>query len=113
MHEASLASRFVDATLAEAAACGASRVLSAGARVGELHGVVDRHLVAFYESMTRGTPAEGARLVIERVPATAVCPACGATFPGQPHFRRCPECGGERLVTATGLELVLAWIEVE
>lgn len=113
MHEASLVSRFVQATLEEAAACGASRVRAAGVRIGELHGVVDRHLVDFYEAMTRGTPAEGSRLVIERVPATAFCPACRATISGPPHFRRCPECGGERLETATGLELTLAWIEVE
>jgi len=113
VHEASLASRFVQATLEEAAARGASRVLAAGARIGELHGVVDRHLVAFYEAMTRGTPAEGARFVIERVPATAVCPRCGKSFEGQPHFRTCDECGGGRLETGSGLELSLSWIEIQ
>jgi len=113
MHEASLASRFLEAALEEAAARGASRVRAAGARIGELHGVVDRHLTVFFEAMAAGTPAHGARLVIERVAATAVCPACGAVTAGRPHFRRCPECGRERLQTATGLEMELAWLEIE
>ncbi|HCJ10436.1 MAG TPA: hydrogenase maturation nickel metallochaperone HypA [Clostridiales bacterium] len=113
MHEASLASRFVQATLEEAAACGAGRVRAAGARIGELHGVIDRHLAEFYEAMTRGTLAEGARLVIERVAATSVCPECGSLVRGRPHFRRCPECGRAGLETVTGLEMELAWIEVE
>jgi len=113
VHEAGLASRFLQAALEEASARGASRVRSAGARIGELHGVVDRHLKTFFEAMTAGTPAAGARLVIERVAATARCPDCGATAAGAPHFRRCPECGGERLETATGLEMELSWLEIE
>lgn len=113
MHEAGLANRFLTAALEEARDRGASRVMAVGARIGELHGVVDRHLAGFFEAMTRGTPAEGARLVIERVPARVVCPACGESVTGRPHFRQCPACGGRRLDTASGLELELTWMEIE
>lgn len=113
MHEASLASRFVAATLEEAAARGANRVRAVGARIGELHGVVDRQLSDFFEAMVEGTPADGARLVIERVPATAVCLECRTSVAGPPHFRPCPACGAARLETGRGLELELAWLEIE
>jgi hydrogenase nickel incorporation protein HypA/HybF len=87
--------------------------MAVGARIGELHGVIDRHLVGFFEAMTHGTPAEGARLVIEQVAARAVCPACGESVAGLPYYRECPSCGGRRLDTTAGLELELSWMEIE
>jgi hydrogenase nickel incorporation protein HypA/HybF len=113
VHEAGLAVRFVEAALEEAAARGASRVTAVGARIGELHGVVDRHLEGFFAVMARLTPAEGARLVIERVAARSACPGCSESFPGQPYGRTCPACGRGRLETAAGLEMELVWIEIE
>lgn len=113
MHEAGLAMRFLDAVLDEAGRHAASRVRAVGARVGELHGVVDHHLTIFFTAMAAGTPAEGARLVIERVPATAVCRDCGAGSSGPRHFRACSACGGTGLDPLTGLEMQLAWLELE
>ncbi len=113
MHEAGLAGRFVAAVLEEARNSGASRVTAVGAKIGELRGVVPRHLRSFFEAMAAGTPAEGARFVIDRVPASSVCPACGLRVDGPPHFRSCPGCGAGRLATAGGLEMELSWIEVE
>lgn len=113
MHEAGLAARFVEAVLEEAGRHGAGRVRAAGARIGELHGVVDHHLTGFFSAMVAGTPAEGARLVIERVAATAACRDCGTEITGARHFRHCPACGSARLDTVTGLEMQLSWLEIE
>jgi hydrogenase nickel incorporation protein HypA/HybF len=113
MHETGLAGRFLEAALEEARKCGASRVTVVGARIGELQAVDGGHLVDDFAALTRGTALEGARLVIERVPATARCPACGHTCSGEGGQATCPNCRRGRLETATGLELSLGWLEVE
>jgi len=113
MHETGLASRFVEAAFEEAARCGASRVKVVGARVGVLQAVDVDHLVEDFAALVRGTALDGARLVVERPAASASCPACGASVPGEAGDTPCPRCGQAKLVTATGLELTLAWIEVE
>lgn len=113
MHETGLASRFVEAAFEEATRCGASRVKTVGAKVGLLQAVDVDHLIEDFAALVRGTALDGARLVVERPPATAACPACGARVPGEAGNAPCPHCGRGRLETATGLELSLAWIEVE
>lgn len=113
LHETGLANRFVQAAFEEAARCGASRVKVVGAKVGALQAVDVDHLVEDFAALVRGTALDGARLVVERPPATAVCPACGASVPGEAGEALCPDCGKTKLETATGLELSLAWLDVE
>lgn len=113
MHETGLASRFVTAAFEEAARCGASRVKAVGAKIGALQAVDVDHLVEDFAALIRGTALEGANLVVERSPATAVCPACGGSVPGEAGDAPCPHCGQAKLETATGLELSLAWLDVE
>jgi len=113
LHETGLAGRFLEAAFEEARRSGASRVKVVGARIGALQPVDCDHLVDDFAALAKGTALHEAVLVIERVPATARCLACGLLAPGEGGQTTCPACGQGKLETATGLELDLGWLEVE
>jgi hydrogenase nickel incorporation protein HypA/HybF len=113
MHETGLANRFVQAAFEEATRRGAARVLTVSARIGALQAVDVDHLVSDFDELVRGTPLAGARLVVERVPATSECLDCGATGPGEGEAEPCPACSGWRRETITGLECELTALEIE
>ncbi len=69
-----------------------------------------------FDSLTEGTVLEGAKIVLETVPATAQCSICGETFrysPDHHHGPQCPICGSEEVTALTGNELMIKQIEVE
>ena len=67
-----------------------------------------------FDFLARDTPAQGASLVFERIPAKVRCHECGAEYaPPDSRLWSCPECdalGGE---IRAGRELSVASIEVE
>ena len=72
-------------------------------RKGELRILSDRALENAFELLARGTRLEGARLVVENVPAVVHCAACayegparyvgGETGHGAIPILDCPRCG--------------------
>ncbi len=113
MHETGLANRFVQAAFEEATRCGASRVKRVGAKIGALQAVDVDHLVEDFVALVRGTALDGAKLAVERPAAASACPACGHEVEGEAGSAECPRCRQAKLQTVRGLELALAWIEVE
>lgn len=64
-----------------------------------------------YEMLTRDTPLEGSRLVIEELPDERECPACRTSWTLAPddvagHLLICPSCGVPSEIQAAGLEVV-------
>jgi hydrogenase nickel incorporation protein HypA/HybF len=81
-------------------------------RVGALSGVVREALLFCFDVAAQGTAVAGARLEIEDVPLTVVCPRCAeqrvlAGFPLE-----CPACGTPSPELAGGTELELRALEV-
>ena len=75
--------------------------------------VVPSALEFAFELVSQGTPAEGAELAIEHIPAEGVCRSCGArttmtTFPLQ-----CSRCGDLDLEVVAGEELEVDSLELE
>jgi hydrogenase nickel incorporation protein HypA/HybF len=75
MHEMPVTQAMLSMVLEQA---GDSRVLGIRLRVGELSPVVPDSVAVFFEYLSRGTNAEGARLQFEPAPLETTCPACGA-----------------------------------
>ena len=73
MHEVGLIQNAVTLALATARARGARQVHGLRLRVGAMSGVVPEALQFAFEVVCRGTPAEGATLEVERVPAICWC----------------------------------------
>jgi Zn finger protein HypA/HybF involved in hydrogenase expression len=66
-------------------------------------------LEALVQVMSRGTPAEGAAVSVELLPAERKCVLCGATG----EATDCSACGGPLLERGDVPELALASIDVE
>ena len=113
MHELSIALDLVAAASERAAELG-MRVSVVRVRVGALSGVVSEALAFSFEIAAAGSEIEGARLAIEEVPVTVLCPRCGgAPKPASPQALRCPECGGPAGSVVNGRELELFALEGE
>lgn len=112
MHEVAIMQSAVETALEQARLAGATRVSVIRLRVGKLAGVVPEAMEFACAEVTRGTPAEGARLEIESVGAAAWCAACQREFPCDDYFAECPFCRTECSELRRGRELQLSSLEI-
>lgn len=110
MHELSITQGVVD--ICRSTADG-RRVISVTLLIGELSGVVPEAVEFCFELCARETPLEGARLIIEQVPARGRCRDCSAEFRLRAYYSSCPCCGGHNLSVLSGEELRVKEMEVE
>ena len=80
--------------------------------IGELSSVVDDSVQFYWDFVSKGTIAEGARLHFERIPAAFRCLDCQTEF-GRNDRYQCPACGSGRVTISAGEEFFLRSIEVE
>ena len=98
--------------IGEARRAGAARVHQIRLRIGVLSGVVPDALQFAFESLTPGTSAEGALLMIEEVPARFWCAACRREFVSANLYSECPDCGVPSGDLRAGREMELCSMEV-
>ncbi len=103
----------LDMALEQTKAAGAQRLFTLTLRVGALSGTVADALQFAFEGLTPGTPAEGARLVIETVPARFGCQRCQRDFESESLLAECPSCGSISHDLRSGRELEIASLEIE
>ncbi len=110
MHELSIAEAAVEIALRHAAGRPVERV---ELRVGHLRQIVPSALEFAFELLSDGTVLAGAELVIEDIPASGRCRACG-TFSEMAQFPlQCSRCQGFDMEMVTGEELMVEAIELE
>ncbi len=123
MHEMSLAQALVDLAVKHA---GGQPIQTLRLRVGALSGVVTDSLDFGFELVSKGTVAEGAKLVFETVPVPLRCRACGAATTTERYGdlasyeavalaleEGCPVCGSKELDIVGGRDFQLVEIEVQ
>ena len=113
MHEMSLCQGIVDIIRERAAIDGFSRVRIVRLQVGALSHVEPAALAFGFESASRGSPAEGARLEIEQPAGEAFCMDCTRTVSIAARGDGCPDCGGYKLMIVAGDELRVKELEVD
>jgi hydrogenase nickel incorporation protein HypA/HybF len=113
MHELSIMQSALELALEQAEQAGAQRICSIRLRVGALSGVVPEALGFAFEVLTAGTTAQGAKLMIEEVPARFWCTTCFEEFEPKELFSDCPRCGNPSGDLRGGRELEVASIEIE
>lgn len=111
MHEYSIVQALLSRVEAEARSRNASVVHRLSVRIGELSGVEPELLASAYEFFRERTLCDGAEMVIERVPARWICPACGEVLT-RGAVLTCPVCGAPGRLEQ-GDEIVLECIEME
>jgi len=113
MHELGLTKELVDIVALKAAEAGATRILSLKLAIGALSGVEADAVEFCFTVVSKGTPAEGARLEIDRIPLTLKCRACGVTAPTEDIFTVCARCGSTDVSIAAGHEFTIKSMEVD
>ena len=112
MHELSIMESALNLALEQARKSGAVRVHALRLRIGALSGVVPEALEFAFEALTPGTPAEGAELLVETVPALFWCQSCGREFAAEDLLAECPVCRRPSAELRAGREMELASMEI-
>ena len=112
MHEVSIAEGILSAVESTLVNEPDAKVSSVTVNIGELAGVESQALLFAWDSVVRGTLAEGAKLVIEQVAGEAWCMKCAKNVPLHRHGDPCPECGSFQLLATQGHELKVLDIEI-
>ncbi len=113
MHELSVTENVVRIAVENAEEHGAKRIKQINLVVGELSSIVDDSVQFYFDIISKGTIAEGAKLFFRRMPAECICTMCAKTFEPEPGTYRCPFCGGQGKVTNAGMEFYVDSIEVD
>ena len=112
MHEATLAENILNIALDAAEQNHAAKIFKVGLTLGEMAGVEVEALNLSFDVLKKNTPADGAELVIKRVPISATCNKCGKTFRLERYNFFCPECDGV-LILQSGRELLVEFVDCE
>ncbi len=102
MHELTATQRILDAALAEGRARGGQPLRVVRLQLGVLSGVTEDSIRFYWDLLTPGTAAAGARLEVERMPGRVECRGCGRVSDVDDDFPTCPACAGVDLVVLAG-----------
>ncbi len=113
MHELAITEGIMEAAVPEAERHGAKKILEIRLKIGELSGVLPECIQEYFNIVSQGTIAEGARLSVEKIPITVRCAACG--YEGGIEKRKvfCPECESTDIKIIAGREYFVDSLEVE
>ena len=113
MHEMSLTEGVIGIVEEEARRRGITRVRAVVLEIGALACAEPEAMRFCFDVVSRGTPAEGARLEIVLVPGAGWCFDCERPVALAERFSPCPECGRFRVQMTSGDELRVRDMEVE
>lgn len=111
MHELAVTQSILEIALRHAD--GVSRITQLNLVIGDLSSVVDDSVQFYWDIVSQGTAAEGAKLHFTRIPTRFHCEACGEDFEPDGRVYACPHCGGMQITLVSGREFRLESIEVE
>jgi hydrogenase nickel incorporation protein HypA/HybF len=113
MHEYAVTQNMVEVAVREAAAAGSKKILEIRLVIGDLSSIIDESVSMYFDLLSEGTAAQGAKLIFRRMPAKLVCQGCGKKYEKPRTGFDCPSCGGEGRLTDAGREFYIESMEVE
>ncbi|AGK96654.1 MAG: hydrogenase maturation nickel metallochaperone HypA [Clostridium sp.] len=113
MHEVSIMENTINIISEKAKENNLKNISKITIKIGELSGVMSDSLIFAFNSLSKGTIAEGAKFLIEKVDATAMCDDCGITFEIDHFNKLCPNCNKFSTNILSGYELYVNTIEGE
>ena len=107
MHELSVTKSIHQIVMKHALSGRVNRVLSVNLEIGALSDLQSEWIQRYFDRLSRGTVAEGAKLIINRVPAVFRCNQCHLSFEIYSLLKEelsCHECHSRevRLVSGKG-----------
>jgi len=113
MHELAVTESLLELALRHAATDGPVRVSALYLVIGRLSSIVDDSVQFYWDIVSEGTPAEGARLHFRRVPVEMRCIDCERAYAPEGEDLACPSCGSVRVQVVHGDEFHLEALDVE
>ncbi|WP_242836634.1 hydrogenase maturation nickel metallochaperone HypA [Clostridium sp. BNL1100] len=113
VHEYAVTQSMLKLVLDEAKRVKASKILEIRLVIGDLSTIVDDSVQMYFDIMSEGTIAHGAKLVFRRVKAEFKCKECGEVFIKPTTGFDCPKCGGLGMPTGVGREFYIESLEIE
>jgi hydrogenase nickel incorporation protein HypA/HybF len=113
MHELAITQSMFGIVLKQAEQSKAKKVTKINLVIGEMTGVVEDCVQFYMDILSKGTIAEGVKVVVKSVTPTARCRSCDKMFPVKEMEWKCPQCGSINLEINGGKELFVESIEVE
>ena len=111
MHELMVTQSILEITQRHAQQAGASRVTDLYLVIGDLSSVIDDSVQFYWDFISEGTVAEGARLHFRRIATKFACQDCDQNF-GPDEGLTCPNCKSSNINVVAGQEFILEAIEV-
>lgn len=114
MHEMSLVESLLNSLLAMTEKHPEwEKITRVNLRVGAMRQVVPEAMEFCFDIAIKGTPLEGARLVLTDVPVQCHCRSCGHRWSGDDRIFICSSCGSPEVELTSGMELEIDTMEVE
>jgi hydrogenase nickel incorporation protein HypA/HybF len=116
MHELPITESILNIVLKHAGANGVRKVKTIRLKVGKLSDLEDGWIQRYFDYLSKGTVAEGARLEIERTPIVMQCNACSELYrveAAEIGELPCPACGGKGGTLRSGREYTVKDMEAE
>ena len=114
MHELSVTQSILEIALDYAARGQATQVVEIQLQIGEVSDFDDEWFQRYFDFVSKGTIAEGAKLRISRVPARIQCDRCSFIFPLDKATwnTQCPSCQSKDTHLLSGREFRVESLEV-
>lgn len=113
MHELGVTDQVLKHALRHAEDAGAPRISDVYLVLGQSSTITNESVQFYWDMLSKGTPAEGARLHFREVVLEMTCTDCGGRFSPGEQVANCPQCGGPRVNVVAGHEFYLEAIDVE
>lgn len=113
MHELSVTKGVLKLCIEEGEKYKVNKINKIKIKVGELTGLVPNCIAYYFNIVSKGTIAEEAEIIVEKVPVTINCEQCG--FEGELGKNKyyCPSCNGIKYKIIKGREFYLDTMEVD
>jgi hydrogenase nickel incorporation protein HypA/HybF len=105
MHELPVTKSILGIVLRHAESNGVQKVVSIQLSIGALSDLEEEWLQSYFDHLSRGTVAEGAKLQVRRSNLTFFCRQCSLEFsvPREDlDNTQCPNCGGKDATVVSG-----------
>lgn len=115
MHELPVINSIHSIVMKHAAVNQVKKVVTIYLQVGALSDLEDKWMQQYFDYVSKGSIAEGAKLVIERIPAKMQCLDCNCSYEinvKDGTTPSCPECGSSACNLISGREYFIKNMEV-
>jgi len=116
MHELSVTKSIYQIVLKHAKSGNVERVISVNLEIGSLSDLQEEWVQRYFDHLSRGTIAEGAKLKINRVPAIFHCNRCQRSFEVESMLEddlSCTLCHSREVILVSGREYQVKNMEVQ